>query len=193
MVGGIRFVMGAPAVLSVLVLGLVPALFGWTYVILLPVFAGSVLGMGASGYGLLMAASGAGAMVGTMVIAFLGDFRHKGLMMVFSTVAFGIALILFAHSTSVVLSLVLMAFVGMASIGTWTVSQALIQMLTPEEFRGRVMGLVTMGWGLMPAGALPLGYLADLRSPAFSLTIGATAMIVAVLLLLMLRPNLRTI
>jgi MFS family permease len=193
MIGGMRFVIGNPAVLSVLALGLIPTLFGMTYIVLLPVFAGSVLGMGASGFGLLMAASGAGALAGTLVLAWMGDFRHKGLMMVFSTIAFGIVLILFAHSTSIVLSLVLLALIGMASVATWTVSQAMIQILTPVELRGRIMSFVTMGWGLIPAGALPLGYLADVRSPAFSLTVGATIMITAVLLLLAFRPNLRTI
>ena len=193
MVEGYQFIRKDPAIVSVLLLGLIPTLFGWPYMTFLPVFAKDVLSMDASGLGVLTAASGFGALLGTMVLAFLGNFPRKALTMVGVTFAFGVMLIAFANSTNVVVSLVAIAVMGVFSVGTWTLSAALLQILTPMEYRGRIMGLVTMSWGLMPLGTLPLSLLADAVSAPFALTVSATVMIAVTLLLFLLRPNLRTV
>ena len=191
---GLVYIGGNRVVLTLLIMSLVPIVFGMPYIYMLPVFQKDVLHVGASGLGYLMSATGAGAVAGVLIVASLGDFRRKGLMLLATGVAFGLALILFAFLSrmgSFPLSLVSLALVGAASSAYMAINNTLILSNVPEEVRGRVMGLYMMTFGLNSLGTLPTGAITD--SLGAPLAVGAggliTALFVAVVALR--RPMVR--
>ena len=79
---GLSYVRRSPALLALLFMAFAPVLFGMPYVMLLPLFAMEVFGVGSTGLGLLNTVTGVGALVGAVIIASLGDFRRKGTLLV---------------------------------------------------------------------------------------------------------------
>src|SRR5581483_9170001 len=105
---GARYVWSQPSLRGQILLALIPFILSLPYISLMPIFAQDVLHVGAGKFGLMMAAPGAGALLGTLTIASLGNVRHKGLILFFSLVALGLSLIAFSESRSFVLSLLLL-------------------------------------------------------------------------------------
>jgi MFS family permease len=170
---GLRFAGREPGVLSVLLLGLVPSLLLYPFVpALMPVYAVEVFGVGSRGLGLLVAAMGTGAAVGTIVLASFGDVARKGRLAVAAVLAAGIAAVTFSQSPWIGLALVALTCLGGATSVFFSASSALVQTLAPEAFRGRVAGLYMAGWGLAPLGSLISGLLAQRFGPSWA-TLGA--------------------
>jgi len=128
---------------------------------LMPVFARDVLGLGEAGYTQLMMAVGAGGLAGGLAAAKLGDFKRKGWLMIVSAIIFTGILILFAISRSFPLSLVLAVIIGAANGLFQAVIIALLLSITPDQFRGRMMGLFIITWQLPSIGSLMLGAATD--------------------------------
>ena len=128
---------------------------------LMPVFARDVLGLGVAGYSQLMMAIGAGGLVGGITAARMGDFKRKGWLMIGSALTFTGMLILFAMSRSFPLSLVLAVIIGAANGLFQAVIIALLLSITPDQFRGRMMGLFIISWQLPSIGSLMLGAATD--------------------------------
>jgi MFS family permease len=128
---------------------------------LMPVFARDVLGLGEAGYTQLMMAVGAGGLAGGITAAKLGDFKRKGWLMIVSALIFTGILILFAMSRSFPLSLVLAVIIGAANGLFQAVIIALLLSITPDQFRGRMMGLFIITWQLPSIGSLMLGAATD--------------------------------
>jgi len=189
---GLRYVKGSPNILSLLILSSVVVIFAMSYQFLLPVFAADILGVGASGLGLLMGAVGVGALVGNLALASLGNFQRKGLLMTTLLIVLGGALILFSLSSSLYLSLVCLLFVGMGSMGLMTLSNIVIQGDAAEEMRGRVMSLYMISWGFMPLGAIPASAVAQVLGAPLVVGAGAIIMMVVSLSLLARRPLLKS-
>ena len=104
---------------------------------------------------------------------------------------FGMALILFAQSTSLYLSLGALFLVGVGSMGYSALNQTLLLTNTTPEMRGRVTSIYMMSFGLMPLGVLPMGAAADAISPTAALTMGAGLLMVSTLAVMAWRPQLR--
>jgi MFS family permease len=149
---------------TMLVLALVPMVIGLPYTALMPIFAKEVLHSGASGYGLLMSAVGVGAVIGTLTLASIGNVRRKGLVVLGAIFMLGASLIAFSLSRSFELSLVLLVVTGAAQMVYLTTNQTVLQLLIPDEMRGRVMGIYMLNQGLVPFGSLLAGALADATS-----------------------------
>jgi MFS family permease len=158
---GFRFAAGtAPVRALLLLLGLV-SVAGMPYAVLMPVMAASVLGVGAGGLGTLMGASGAGALLGALVLARRGSVRGLGRWVAFAAGGFGISLVLFAASRWYWLSAALLVPVGFAMMIQMSSSNTLIQSMVPDRLRGRVMAVYSMMFmGMAPFGALLAGFLA---------------------------------
>jgi MFS family permease len=169
---GLRFIRRHRVVLAIFVLVAAPSLLGRPYQQLMPVFARDVLGGGPRTYGALMSASGAGALVGALLTASLGAYRHKGWLLLGSSAAFGLMLIAFAYSTWLPLSLALLVLAGGGSTLYMGAANTLLQTGVPAEFRGRIMSVysLTLG-GFMPLGGMLLGSAASLT--------GSVALVVA--------------
>jgi MFS family permease len=168
---GARYVWRHPTLRAQMTLALVPVVVALPYISLMPVFAKDVLDLGPGGFGLLMAAPGVGAVAGTLTIASAGDIKRKGLLLFGSLLALGVTLVLFSQSRSVPLSLGLLVLVGMFQMCYMTTNQTLLQITTPDELRGRVMGIYMLNQGLLPAGSLFAGILADLWGAPLAVTV----------------------
>jgi predicted MFS family arabinose efflux permease len=138
------------------------SLFIVPFTALLPVFARDVLGVGATGQGMLLTAMGVGALCSAFLIATLGDRLPRGMLMVGGVILYGLAIILFAASPWFKLSLVLMGIVGLCHISAHALVQTVIQSYSPSEFRGRMTAIFHMSQVVMTVGSMLLGALATL-------------------------------
>lgn len=151
----------APIRALLLLIGLV-SLVAMPYTVLMPIFADRILGGGASGLGVLMAATGVGALAGALTLAARKGVRGLGRWVATSAAAFGVSLILFAFSRSFWLSFLLLVPTGFTMMVETASTNTLLQAMTPDRLRGRIMALYSMMFmGLAPFGALLAGALAD--------------------------------
>jgi len=191
---GLRYLRRDRRVLDLLILAVVPVVFGMPYVNFLPVFQEEVFHVGPSGLGLMMAVVGGGAVVGSLVIASLGDYKHKGRILVGSGLGFGATIVLFAVAASTgsfPLALVTLPLVGASGTAYMALNNALVMTITPPEMRGRVMGLFMTTFGLMPLGALPMGALTDAFGAPFTMSIFGAVILGFITLMALFRPSVR--
>ena len=157
------------------------SMFGMSYVFMLPVFASETFGSPKAGLGFLSAASGVGAVLGTLVTASLGNFQRKGLLLLGGAVLFGVFLIVFAVTSEVLASLPLalcLVFLAGLSTSIYMITvMSTLQLLVPNELRGRVMGIYGMTWSLLPLGAMQAGLIAEYTSAALAVGVGGAAVI----------------
>jgi MFS family permease len=170
---GVTYAMRTPAIRLLLLLIGTLSLLSTPYTVLMPVFAKDILQGGPGGMGMLMGAAGAGAVVGSIMLARNRDPGTLGRTIAFALVRFGVGLLLFSFSRNFWLSLLLLPLVGSGFMVPMSAANTLLQTLTPHYLRGRVMSLFLMMFmGTPPLGSLLAGSLA-LRIGA-PLTVGLT-------------------
>ncbi len=151
----------------------VVSLFGVSYIILMPIFANDVLGVGVRGLGILMSASGAGALFGALILARLGEFRHKGKLLVISAMLFSLSLLIFALSRNFILSIAVLCLLGFTSVTAVALVNTILQISVEDRYRGRVMSIFMItSAGMMPFGHLLAGSLAYFRGVSFAVFTG---------------------
>ena len=181
---GVHYACDFRPIRSVLLLLSVANLMGFSFVVLMPVFAKTVLGGGPSTLGMLMAAIGLGALAATLLMAGRRDTIRLGPVSPASACLFALALMIFSLSHVLWLSLVTLAGVGFAVIAHMLVGSTLLQTLSADDKRGRVMSFYTVAIeGLAPLGCLLAGWLADTAGPTAALMIGGVSCIAGALLL----------
>jgi MFS family permease len=158
---GLRYVKNNRIIISLLIMGFVPMLLVMPYQMLMPVFARDIFMSGETGLGILMSTSGIGALVGSVVIASMGDYQRKGLLMLISGAFFGLFLVPFATAGSLMPAAVFLVFVGASSSIFMALNNTLVMSHTPNELIGRVMSVFMMTFGLMPLGTIFGGALAE--------------------------------
>ena len=171
---GFRYVWNHPRPLTILALFAVVGIFGWSYSVLMPAFAHDVLHLGEQGYGMLMAASGVGALLAALTVATAGQSFPTRVLALGGVWIFSVALALFAFNRNLYLALVLLAISGFGIVLYFSTSNTVLQTIVPDEMRGRVMGIWTLVFGgMMPLGSLQAGFLADLLGTPATIAIGA--------------------
>ena len=186
---GLFYVREQRSIMALMVLGAATTLFGMPLMTLLPVFARNVFGSGVEGYSALLAFSGAGAVVGATVVAWLGRFPHMGLTTLLVQACFGVMLILVALSRSLYITYFLLFVGGVALMIVVSCLMSLVQLIAPNEMRGRVMSIYIVAFrGGMPVGSLVSGYTASITSaPAVIAMNGAALVAVGIYFLLKTR------
>jgi len=176
MMEGFRFVeRTAPIKALLLLLGLV-SLVGMPYVVLMPIFADQILHGGARGLGILMGATGVGALFGALTLAFREGVKGLGRWVAWCCAGFGASLVIFAISRTFWVSVLLLLPVGYAMMLQMACSNTLIQVMVPDALRGRVMAVYSMMFmGMAPIGALLGGVLADRLGAPRTVAIGGLA------------------
>jgi len=182
---GLLYVSGTPRLRALTLLGAVASFLGFPLITYLPVIAGDVLKTGASGYSLLLASVGAGAIVGAVSTAHRGDAPGRGRLMLLAFAAFGLVTVGAVLSRWQAVSMVLLIGSGFFLTTAFSTLNSLVQESAPDALRGRVLsvfGLAFRGGG--PIGSLVAGVLvrsagAPLVMAAFSglLLVVATALI----------------
>jgi len=150
----------------------------------LPLFSRYVLDIGPTGYGMLSATAGLGALTAGLLVVSLGNFKRRGLFVVAGGLLWSATLFIFSLSDSYYLSLVIVFFAGLAQAITWTLIATLILGNTAPEMRGRVMGLRTGVVISLPFGNLFAGAVAE--SVGVQVALGAYGVCAAALMLLII-------
>lgn len=188
---GVRFVFNEPVILGAITLDLFSVLFGGATA-LLPVFADEILHIGASGLGLLRAAPAIGAVVMSAVIAWLPPFRRTGRTLFVAVATFGLCIIAFGLSTSMVLSVAALIVSGGADMVSVFIRTSLIQHRTPTHMLGRVSSVNSIFVGSSnEIGEFESGVTAKLFGTVPSVVLGGIATLVVVAVTAMRLPALR--
>ena len=159
---GFSYIASQPIILSLTVMEAFTSIFGLNHA-LLTILASDVFRVGAHGFGFLQSARGFGAVIGSSVFIAMGQRPGQGRILFVSALLYGAGFALFGLSPSFSLALVLLTFVG-ATDTIWSAARGtILQMLTPERFRGRVMGVFQLSnRGLHPLGQLESGIVVPL-------------------------------
>ena len=151
--------------------------------VLMPFFAGEILGRGSEGMGMLLASMGIGALIGTLVLAGRATLRGLTRVVVYGAGGLGASLILFAASRRFPLSLVIMFGVGFSALRHLASTNTLIQTLIADRYRGRIMSMYTMTVvGLGPFGSLLSGAVAERHGAPVTVAAGGVLSLGAALI-----------
>lgn len=189
---GLSYLRSNPVILTLVSLVAVSSLLCMPFISLMPVFAKDILGVGATGLGSLIAASGVGALVGALTLAYLGNAPQKGRLLTAGNILFPSLIIAFSLSGSYPLSLLILLGVGWAMVTQNATANALLQSIVPHHLRGRVMSAFTLMFaGMMPLGTLQAGAVANLAGAPLALAAGGLLALAFALYVFFSRPRLR--
>lgn len=178
---GFRFLRGHRVALTLVGLVAAASILAFPYAMLLPVFARDVLRVGPRGLGLMLSATGAGALAGGIAVAALAGRLPRGRLVLGSAAVYALLLAGFALSRSFPLSLLLLCGSGFAMIPFTATLNATLQGIVPDGLRGRVMSVyVFMFLGMTPVGSLWAGTLASRVGAPVALAVGAVGLLVVV-------------
>src|SRR5689334_10654739 len=170
---GFRYVRNRPRVSSLLLLSAINSLFGAPYFTLVPIYARNIFHLGETGLAVMMGTAGAGAFFGALLVAYLGDFRRKGWLVLGGSIAFGIFIANFALSARLTLSLASLFGVGFSLVVCVSTINTLLQKLVTDEMRGRVMSMFILSFmGTMPIGNIIAGSVSTHVGPQYTLATG---------------------
>lgn len=190
---GVRFLSGDPVLRSVVLLLIATCLLVRPYTQLLPAYAAHVVHVDARGLGLLLAATGAGAIVGSIVTAVVGA-RRRGSVWFASAILMAAGTIVLGTVHVFGVAMVVLAFIGLAVLSFAGSSNVMLQTLSPDDMRGRAISVFSMIiLGLVPAGSLLLGSIASVAGLSRSLTGGGALALVIALAIWFSNPAIRRI
>jgi MFS family permease len=189
----ILFLRKNTTILTILILELIITIFAMPYSTLMPVFA-EILKVNSSGYGFLMASSGVGAIIGSLVVATLGHYREKGRLLLGVGIIFGMVMVIFSQAHEIgrflgvetnifYLSMFLLMLVGAASATYTTTSNTIIQMNISDNVRGRLTSAYFIVVGLFPVGILAMSATAEALGAPIAVAIGGVILTLIMLIM----------
>jgi predicted MFS family arabinose efflux permease len=188
----VRYVRANTQVLAVLAPPLIMFMFGLPYIsVFVPLFAKDVLDLGDAGVGALMAVTGAGAIVGSLILASQTQLRHRGLLLLGLMLVFGVLLAVFSRSTYLPVSIVLLMFIASMSTSFMALTNSLLLELSPPDMHGRIVSMMSIDRGLVPVGAIAAGAMAGSLGAQDALLIIASICVGLTVLLALVAPQLR--
>ncbi|HEV7889785.1 MAG TPA: MFS transporter [Pyrinomonadaceae bacterium] len=191
---GIRYVRGRPRVRVILLCSTIVCLFGTPYMVLMPMFAKNVYGWDERGLSLLMGTAGAGALTGALALAYMGDFRRKGLFLLGTLSGGGSCIVAFASVPRAWMALPLLFCTGFSMVCFFALGSTLLQQLVRDEMRGRVMSMWLLTFiGTMPVASVLAGASADRFGPRPTLAACGAVILLFALAVASRNPNLREI
>jgi len=191
---GFRYTFGFPPIKHLLILLSISSLMGMSYSVLMPVFAKEILHGGSHTYGFLMGAAGFGALLGALFLASRKSVVKLGRIVPASAILFGAGLLGLSFSRLFPVSLLLMIFIGLGMMMQAAASNTILQTITDDDKRGRVMSFYTMSiMGTAPFGSLMAGALAKVVGTPWTIFTGGLASIIGALIFLRKLPELKAI
>ena len=187
--GGIAYVREDKTILAILLVTLGGVALSMPYMTLLPVFTKDVLAVGPEKLGLLMGVSGGGALLASLVIASMSD-RNRGLWYLASMVLLGAALVGFAISRSYALALFFIIPIGVGQAGRMAFSNILVQSYVQDVYRGRVMSIFLMEFGLTSISTFGVALFADAVGIAWALGVTGAILVAFTAVIACLVPRL---
>jgi len=181
---GLRYVREERRVLRLMLNIAAVSIFGIPVIVLLPVLAKNVLGKGATEFGWMMSAIGIGAVAGALWLATIGRDLPRGKLLSWASILFGVVVVVTGIMRPFGLVLLTLTLLGAAMIVTSALTNTLIQTITPDELRGRVVSVYSLAFvGMAPIGSLIFGAVAQRFGTPTALEIGGVATVVASVLL----------
>ena len=157
---GFKYLGSNSAIKWVLIFNFLAVVFSLPYEQFLPVSVDDILKIGAGGLGILVSASGIGAIAGSFIVASLPN-KKRGLLFTSSIILLAVAIILFSFSESWILSLIIMIFIGLGQAGRLTLSNTLAQHYSKNNYRGRIMGIYDMQMSFPGLAVFLIGILSE--------------------------------
>ena len=189
---GLSYVRSRPRVSSLLLLAAVNSFFGAPYFTLVPIYARDIFHLGETGLALMMGTAGGGAFCGALLVAYLGDFRRKGWLVLGGAILFGICITGFALSSHLMWSLTFLFGLGFALVCSIAITNTLLQKLVTDEMRGRVMSMFMLSFiGTMPIGTLLAGTASNHYGPQRTLAVGGLVVTMVGISVLIFNRRLR--
>ena len=190
---GLRYVVEHPPVFALIVLSILPFLFGMPLNTLLPAFNQDVLQGHADDLGYLISAMGGGAIIGSLLMATMGDMRNKGFWLIVSCLGWGAVTAAFGAFDAQWAALVLIAVIGLLSSWNMSLNRGMLQMQVEDHMRGRIMSIDMMSHGLMPLGVFPISLIAEYYGVGAALVTSGFALMAITLLVAIFLPSVRSI
>ncbi len=189
---GFRYLFSRREMLMLIVLVALASIFGFPYVIFVPLFAKNILHLSESGFGLIMAAQGGGAFLGAATIAYMKTIKCRGRFVATWAVIFYLGVIAFTFSRNRVLSSILLAIVGYSMVLMVATVNALLQHLSIDEMRGRIMSMYATAFlGFAPIGSILAGSLSETFGAPHALAGMSTIACIATVILYFKQRELR--
>ena len=174
-----------------LIFGLLPMLLALPILSLLVVFTESIWDVGGTALGIMMASVGVGGIIGSLLVARLGDTMKRARVMMYAAIFFAVILAGFSISPYYLLALPLLLLANIFTNMSQTLNQTLIQLLADNEVRGRMTSLMMLSVGLTPMGVLPVAYFAEIYGIDITMFIACILLVLVVLAFYMLSPTMR--
>ena len=157
---GLGYVASNRVLRLIVLLGFTAIVLGMGFQVLLPAFVVEAFQGDATDMGILLAFSGTGGLLGSLGLAFLGNPRRKGIILLGAVFLWAIAVFLFSLTRDSVSASAMLLLVGFASSVFMSMDMAVMQLLSSPDMYGRVMSVREMTWGLMPVGIIPMSAMA---------------------------------
>jgi MFS family permease len=172
---GVHYAFAHPTIKSLLVSTVFMSVFGWSYSTLMPVIAENVFHLNAAGLGYMYAATGVGALLGTVLISSYGNRINANIFIAGGNILFTLGLIAFSFTQSIFVAYILLFIVGFSLVSMFATVNTTIQHCVVDQMRGRVMSIYALAFmGLAPLGSFSIGYAADHLGPSLAIRIGAS-------------------
>jgi MFS family permease len=188
---GFQFVMSNQIARTLIFNLFMVSLLGMGYVTLLPAWSVKELGGDASTYGFLQSARGVGAVLAGLLLAVMGGWHIRGKLFTIGAMFFPVMLAVFTFFRWLPLSIFALLCVGWGQVVMFNTSNSMLQSITPDNLRGRVMGIYTLSFfGVMPVGALVAGQAAEMIGEPLTIMIGVVALLITALFIYWRIPEL---
>ena len=192
--GGISYVRQRGELVALIILAATTTFLGFAVLTFLPVFTKNVFQGDARTYSHLLAFSGSGSVVGALIVAWLGKFKRMGLTALLTQAIYGMFIVAFALSRTLWLSDILLFLTGAALMVVFSTVTSLVQLIAPNEMRGRVMSIYMVAFrGGMPLGSLASGYAATFISAPLVLEINGILLVLVAVYFLIRSHGIREI
>lgn len=188
---GLRYAWERPPVLGLIVLSIVPFLFGMPLSTLLPAFNEDILHGHADDLGYLLSAMGGGAIVGSLMMAAMGGLKNKSVWLIVTCVGWGAVTAAFGLAENMMIAIFLIGVVGWASSWNMSLNRGMLQMQVDDSMRGRIMSIDMMSHGLMPLGVFPISYIAEVYDVGTALVVSGAAFMLLTLACVIMIPAVR--
>jgi MFS family permease len=179
---GLRYVIQHRDIYRLLLIMGTMSFFGFPYISFLPVYARDILNIGEKGLGILMGCAGGGAFTGALILALGVHVKNKERLMTVAGILFPTALLIFSLSYTPLLSYIMLFIAGFSAFNMIATGNSIIQLMVPDEIRGRVMSYyTTMFLGMAPLGNFFIGSIATLIGTSYTLAISASLCLVGMI------------
>ena len=189
---GLRYAFGSVPIRSILLLIALVSLMGMPFTVLMPIFAKDILHGGSHTLGFLMGSTGVGALTGALVLASRKNVLGLSRWIAAAAATFGVGLVAFSFSHTFWLSMIMLYIIGLGMMVQMASSNTILQTITDDDKRGRVMSFYTMSFmGMVPFGSLLAGSLASVIGAPMTLTVCGISVIIGSIVFVTRLPAIR--